>query len=191
MKKLGTSLKVIWGTREHKQIFKRNKGGNKDLPLPPGRASTLVLLALRAFTSCLLKHLCRVEQYQYHLDIALGPLLSNPYNIYQFIYICPFYAGTSKVASKTLRGQESSLIFRYQLRPLKEIWFYVDQYTLFQNGRWFMRIQIGPCCLVQDKIFFWILSLRTRHQGLIWIKTKEILNGGHFGIRCIRETKFS
>ena len=58
-------------------------------------------------------------------------------------------------------------------------------YTLFQNGGWFMRIQIGPCCLVQDKIFFWILSLRTRHQGLIWIKTKEYLSGGHFGIRCI------
>ena len=59
-------------------------------------------------------------------------------------------------------------------------------YILFQNGRWFMRIQIGPCCLVQDKIFFWILSVRTRHQGLIWIKTKEYLNGGHFGIRCIQ-----
>ena len=58
-------------------------------------------------------------------------------------------------------------------------------YTLFQNGRWFMRIQIGPCCLVQDKIFFWILSVRMRHQGLIWIKTKEYLNGVHFGIRCI------
>ena len=62
---------------------------------------------------------------------------------------------------------------------------YAIQYTLFQNGRWFMRIQIGPCCLVRDKIFFWILSLRTRHQGLIWIKTKEYLKGGHFGIRCI------
>ena len=60
-------------------------------------------------------------------------------------------------------------------------------YTLFQNGRWFMRIQIGPYCLVQDKIFFWILSLRTRHQGLIWIKTKEYLNGGHFGIRSITQ----
>ena len=48
-----------------------------------------------------------------------------------------------------------------------------------------MRIQIGPCCLAQDKIFFWILSLRTRHPGLIWIKTKEYLNGGHFGIRWI------
>ena len=48
-----------------------------------------------------------------------------------------------------------------------------------------MRMQIGPCCLVQDKIFFWILSLRRRHQGLIWIKTKQYLNGGHFGIRCI------
>ena len=59
-------------------------------------------------------------------------------------------------------------------------------YTLFQNGRWFMRIQIGPCCHVQDKIFFWILSLRKRHQGLIWIKTKEYLNAGHFGIRCIQ-----
>ena len=49
----------------------------------------------------------------------------------------------------------------------------------------FVFIQIRPWCLVQDKIFFWILSLRTRHQGLIWIKTKEYLNGGHFGIRCI------
>ena len=58
-------------------------------------------------------------------------------------------------------------------------------YTLFQNGRWFMRIQIGPCCLVQDKIYFWILSVRKRHQGLIWIKTKEYLNGGHFGKRCM------
>ena len=28
------------------------------------------------------------------------------------------------------------------------------KYTLFQNGRRFMRIQIGPCCLIQDKIFF-------------------------------------
>ena len=33
-----------------------------------------------------------------------------------------------------------------------------------------------PWCLVQGKIFFWILNLRTRHQGLIWIKTKEYLN---------------
>ena len=54
------------------------------------------------------------------------------------------------------------------------------EYTLFQSGHWFMGIKIGPCCLVQDKIFFWTLILRTRHQGLIWTKTKEYLNGVHW-----------
>ena len=44
----------------------------------------------------------------------------------------------------------------------------------------FVFIEIRPWCLVQGKIFFWIFSSRTRHQGLIWIKTKEYLNDGPF-----------
>ena len=35
IKKVGTSLKVMWGTREHKQIFQGNKGTGT----PPGRVS--------------------------------------------------------------------------------------------------------------------------------------------------------
>ena len=49
----------------------------------------------------------------------------------------------------------------------------------------FVFIQIRPWCLVQGKIFLWIFSSRTRHQRLIWIKTKEYLNDGHSGIRSI------
>ena len=41
IEKLGTSLKVIWGTRQHKQIFKGNKGTRSFPPPPsPGRASS-------------------------------------------------------------------------------------------------------------------------------------------------------
>ena len=35
IKKVGTSLKVMWRTREHKQIFQRNKGTGT----PSGRVS--------------------------------------------------------------------------------------------------------------------------------------------------------
>ena len=35
-------------------------------------------------------------------------------------------------------------------------------------------------------MFFWIFSSWTRHQGLIWIKTKEYLNDGNFGIKSIQ-----
>ena len=89
------------------------------------------------------------------------------------------------------RACQHPFILRFSVRiglAQNNTWICWALYILFQNGRWFMWIQIGPCCLVQDKIFFWILSLRTRHQGLIWIKTKEYLNGSHFGIRCIGST---
>ena len=50
----------------------------------------------------------------------------------------------------------------------------------------FLFIQISPwwCLVLELKIQKDILPW-TRHQGLISIKTKEYLNGGHFGIRCI------
>ena len=72
------------------------------------------------------------------------------------------------------------------------IWIFADvNTTIHLIPKWplfrysFVFIQIRPWCLVQGKIFFWIFSSRTRHQGLIWIKTKEYLNDGHFGIRSI------
>ena len=48
----------------------------------------------------------------------------------------------------------------------------------------FFCLQISPPCLIQGKIFFWISSLRKRQQGIIWRKTTEHHNGGHFGVRC-------
>ena len=44
----------------------------------------------------------------------------------------------------------------------------------------FVFIEIRPWCLVRGKIFFRIFSSRTRHQGLIWIKTKEHLKWRSF-----------
>ena len=60
----------------------------------------------------------------------------------------------------------------------------IPKWPLFRCS--FVLIQISPWCLVleikiQKNILPW-----TRHQGLIWIKTKEYLNSGHFGIRCIQ-----
>ena len=59
----------------------------------------------------------------------------------------------------------------------------IPKWPLFRYS--FVFIQIRPWCLVQGKISFWIFSSRTRHQGLIWIKTKEYLNDGHFGIKSM------
>ena len=61
----------------------------------------------------------------------------------------------------------------------KWAWVLLDQKDRFSEDK------VHKCTIYTGKIFFWISSLRTRQQGLICKKSKEYLNGGHFGIRCI------
>ena len=59
----------------------------------------------------------------------------------------------------------------------------IPKWPLFRYS--FVFIQIRPWCLVHGKYSFEFSAQWTRHQGLIWIKTREYLNDGHFGIRSI------
>ena len=83
-------------------------------------------------------------------------------------YVPPFAASGNVVLEAKFASREAKMflnLFTFCLINIRVCWQKAS-YTLFQNGRWFIRIQsIGPCCLVQDKIFFWLLSLKTRQEG--------------------------